>query len=117
MKIAPVSADMLIKLTLIAAAVGAVWYAGKTVSGAASAAWDPLKNAVVGSAHYVNPFDSENIVNSLVDKAVQALSSVPGQTLGGAVYDVVNPNPLGLGQTATRPMHDTYQNPDGFAIY
>lgn len=121
MKIAPVSADLLIKITLIAAAVAGAWYvahkATSALSNATSAVWEPLSNAVVNTAGYVSPWNPENIFNSSVNKVVQTFSSTPGQTLGGVVYDVVNPNPLKLGNTIVAPMHDTYENPGGFAIY
>lgn len=86
---------MLIKLTLIAAAVGGIWYVGKRVSGAASAVWDPLSNAVVNAAPYVTPWNPENIVNQGVTAVGNAVVSPTGAgrnadgswTFGGWLYD------------------------------
>nr|WP_315242846.1 hypothetical protein [uncultured Albidiferax sp.] len=103
MKVAPVSADLLIKLTLIAAAVAGIWYVGKKATDTVAAAWEPLSNAVISVgeyaseiAPYVTPWNPQNIVYQGVGSVGGAIVSPTGPgrnadgswTLGGWLYDI-----------------------------
>lgn len=70
MKIAPVSADLLIKLTLIAGAIGLGFYAVKKVSGAAGEAFTAFGDLGDNVGHWVG------------DKAAAADSAVANVIVG-----------------------------------
>lgn len=102
MKVAPVSADLLIKLAIGVAAAGAAWYAWSKLRGAAGEAL----GAVADSAGQVfdaviegtNPVNPGNLVNSTVTKIGSAVVSDTGPgrnadgswTLGGSIYDMTH---------------------------
>lgn len=101
MKVAPVSADLLIKLTLIAAAVAGIWYAGKKATEAVSSAWAPLSNAVVSLgefAPYVTPWSPQNVAYQSANSLGGYLSGDPSGNwnLGGYVYEVLHREPVAL---------------------
>lgn len=99
MKIAPVSADLLIKLALAAAAVGAVyliWRKASTVAGDVLQSAGEVADQVITG---LNPADSGNIVNRGVTAAGAAVFTSPtavgknadgSWTLGGAIYDATH---------------------------
>lgn len=89
MKVAPVSADLLIKLGL-----------GLAVLGAAAFALYKLKGAAAQALPYVNPADGRNLVNQGVNSAGAAIftdANAAGKnadgtwSLGGWLYDVTHP--------------------------
>lgn len=97
MKVAPVSADLLIKLALVGLGIGvAVWAARKVSSTAVDAAqW------VRDSTKYINPASDQNVVYQGVNAAGNVLVSDPAGpgknadgswTLGGWLYDVTHPD-------------------------
>lgn len=104
MKVSPVSADMLIKLGLGAAVLGAAWYSWKKVSGAAGDAIDAVTETASAAAGAIitgiNPGNADNIVNKAATAAGGALVSDPegpgknadgSWTVGGWLYDVTHP--------------------------
>ena len=110
MKVAPVSADLLVRLALVAAGVGLAYYLYRRTFGAAqeAAQWarDGLdaageKVSEVADAVIVgtNPMNPENWVNRGVTAAGDLIVSSEGVgrnadgswTLGGAVFDMLNP--------------------------
>ena len=96
MKIAPVSADLLIKVALVAAGLGLVYWGYKKATGAAINALDGLGAVADEAIAAVNPADSNNLVNRAVTAVGSALVSDPAGpgknadgswTLGGWIYD------------------------------
>lgn len=109
MKVSPVSADLLIKLALVAAGAGLVYFAWRKLSNAVSGPLDSLSNAatqafaeagIVADAVItgVNPASSENIVNRGVTAIGDSIVSPDGYgrnadgswTLGGWFYDITH---------------------------
>lgn len=100
MKITPVSADLLIKLALAAAAVGAVyliWRKASTVAGDVLQSAGEVADQVITG---LNPADSGNVVNRAVAAVGGSLVSDPAGpgknadgswSLGGWIYDVTHP--------------------------
>lgn len=89
MKVAPVSADLLIKLGL-----------GLAVLGGAAFVLYRLKAAAAQALPYVNPADGRNLVNQGVNAAGSAIFTAPDAagknadgtwSLGGWIYDVTHP--------------------------
>lgn len=100
MKVAPVSADLLIKLALAAAAVGVVYYAWRKISAPVGNVLDGLGNVADATIAAINPADPENLVNRAVTAVGGAIVSNPegpgknadgSWTLGGFIYDVTHP--------------------------
>ena len=94
MKIAPVSADLLIKVGIGLAACGLVYIAYRKISGAASSAIDSVGEAASAAVDAVNPASPTNIVNRGFNAVTQAIAGDPNWTLGGAIYDWTHPDPL-----------------------
>lgn len=90
MKIAPVSADLLIKLALGAAAIGAAWWIVRRASSAASGALDAVGSAAQTVGTAINPASSDNLIYRGVNAIGGAASGSPGWNLGGWVYDVTH---------------------------
>ena len=117
MKIAPVSADLLIKLALVAAGIGLAVYlvkrsttaladaAGNAVNTAFAAVGDVADGVIVG----VNPYNPGNWVNQGVSAVGSTLVSDngPGRnadgswTVGGWLYDVTHPDPVASAGSAS----------------
>jgi hypothetical protein len=108
MKIAPVSADLLIKLTIVAAAVGALIYAGKRAANIASTAWEPLSNAIVNTGQAITPWNPDNVVNTGVNKV---LFPSGNNTLGGWLYDATHADPVSTPKADVLPRVDAYNPP------
>ena len=98
MKFAPVSGDLVIKLAIAAGVLGLLWYAGRKITGAASAATTAVTDAAAQVADAVavgvNPLNSQNVVNRGVTAAVQGATGSDTQTLGGWLYDITHSDPL-----------------------
>lgn len=93
MKIAPVSADLLIKLALGAAAVGVVYFSYKKLTGAAGEAFD----AATGFASTtLNPASDQNLIYKGVNAVGAAATgdTSGGWSLGGWIYDITHPDPM-----------------------
>lgn len=94
MKIAPVSADLLIKLALVAGGLLAVAYvvrkASTAASDAAGAAWDATSQAVRDGAWAVTPWNNNNAIYQGVNSALFPDGS---ETLGTWLYNVTHPEP------------------------
>jgi len=117
MKVAPVSADLLVKLA-IAGAVGlAIYYALKKAGDGLSAVSDSVGEVVDAVVTSVNPNSSEN----LVYKSTAAVGSMlvtdpngPGKnadgswSLGGWFYDITHPEAVQKIKALTA---DTYATP------
>lgn len=103
MKIAPVSADLLIKVALIAAGAGLLWWGYRKTLGVASSAVESVQETLGEVADAVivgtNPVNPENWINRAVTAAGTAVAggSGPGAnadgswTVGGWLYDVTHP--------------------------
>lgn len=109
MKVAPVSADLLIKLALGAAVVGAVYLVWRKASTAAGDLFDSVATTAGEVADQVivavNPADSGNLINrgvTAVGSAVITDPAGPGKnadgswTLGGWFYDVMHGDQVGM---------------------
>lgn len=94
MKIAPVSADLLIKLALLAGGVLVAAYvvrkASTAASDAAGAAWDATSQAVRDGAWAVTPWNQENVIYKGVNNT---LFPDGNDTLGTWIYDLLHPEP------------------------
>lgn len=106
MKIAPVSADLLIKLALAGAAGFALWYAYQKITGAAGQAVEKAVTAAGEVADAVitgiNPVNHDNIVNRAVSATGAAISGNDSWSLGTWVYDLTHSDPEPPPTTPTR---------------
>jgi hypothetical protein len=93
MRIAPVSADLLIKLGLAALVIGAIVYATRQVKAAGQGIASTVSAAADAVAVGLNPSNPENVVNSQVTAVVTAATG-RDETLGGWLYDFTHPDPL-----------------------
>lgn len=104
MKAAPISGDMLVKLALGAAALGALYFAWSKVSDVAGDAIDGIGEAASAAGGAIltgiNPGNSDNLVNkaaSAIGGSVITDPAGPGKnadgswTVGGWLYDVTHP--------------------------
>lgn len=92
MKIAPVSADLLVKLGLVLAGAGLVWYLGRKASGAVTGLASDAAAAAAGAVNAVNPWNNDNVINQTANRAVEWATGVPGDNLGSLIYDAANWN-------------------------
>lgn len=97
MKLQPVSADLVIKLALGLALVGAVVYLAKKVSGAAGAAVDGATAAAGAAYDYaadtlyaVSPLNNENVIYQTANVGVSKVTGNTTDTLGTWWYGVWN---------------------------
>ena len=93
MKVAPVSADLLIKLGIGLAVCGLAYIAYRKVSGVASSAIDSVGEVASAAVDAINPASQTNIVNRGFNAVTQAIAGDPNWTLGGAIYDWTHPDP------------------------
>jgi hypothetical protein len=104
MKTTPISGDMLVKLGIAAAAVGAVYFAWRKVSGAAGDAIDGIGQAASAAGGAIltgiNPGNADNLVNKTVTAIGSAVVTSPdgagknadgSWTVGGWLFDVTHP--------------------------
>lgn len=82
MKIAPVSAGLLVELALGAAVLLAVLYAYKKA-----------KLALPAGLEYINPASQNNVANRATNAAVSAMTGRE-ETLGGWLYSVTHADPV-----------------------
>ncbi len=120
MKIAPISADLLVKIALLAGAGLLVLYLVRrstdAVSGvfeaageAVGAAWADVQDVADSVIVGVNPSNPSNWVNQAVSSAGAAVVSPTGPgrnadgswTLGGWLYDVTHADPVGPAMVGT----------------
>jgi hypothetical protein len=107
MKIAPVSADLLIKLTLVAVAVGVVIYGVRKVTGAAGEAAGKMWDTATDAAYSVAPWNNDNVIAATVNSGVQAVTGTDDtlgtwlhRTFSGddeRVREMLNPTPVNTG--------------------
>lgn len=97
MKIAPVSADLLIKLTIGVIVVGGVVYVLKRAGSAVAGVMPDLDS--------INPASTENVIYQTANKVGGSLASDPAGpgmnadgswTLGGWVYDILHGDQVGM---------------------
>ena len=96
MRVAPVSADLLVKIGLGIVAIGAAWY----VLHQASAAGSGIATAVSNAVDKVNPTNPENVAyqtaNAMGGEIVGPEPDAPGRnadgswSLGAWIYDVTH---------------------------
>lgn len=95
MKVAPVSADLLIKLALLAGGVLVAAYvvrkASTAASDAAGAAWDATSQAVRDGAWAVTPWNQENVFYEGINNAIWPDGS---ESLGTWLYNLTHSDPL-----------------------
>jgi hypothetical protein len=128
MRVAPVSADLLIKLAMLAGGVLVLAYVVRKVSTAASdaagAAWDATSQAVRDGAWAVTPWNNNNVIYRGVNSTLFPDGS---QTLGtwlyGATQDSRPENtgenwafyvPSGWDVTPQGPNGPRYNNPSAY---
>lgn len=112
MKLAPVSADLLIKVAIGAAVIGLAYLAYRKASTAASDAWGAASTALGTVADEVivavNPADPGNLANSAIAAIGGAMVTDPAGpgknadgswTLGGWAYDVLHGDQVGMMMT------------------
>lgn len=91
MKVAPVSADLLIKAAAVLVGVGAVYWVAKKATGAAASAVGAVADSAAAAVQAINPMNNENVI-------YQAANVLTGgdsrSTLGTRIYDWFNPDPL-----------------------
>ncbi len=104
MKVAPVSADLLIKAGLAVAGVAALYYAWSKVSNAAGNAIDGIGQAATAAGGAIltgiNPGNADNLVNKTVTAIGSSVVTDPNGagknadgswTVGGWLFDVTHP--------------------------
>lgn len=115
MRVAPVSADLLIKLAIAAGVAAAAWYAYRRVADAmptlpsAATLAEKVASAASATADAVNPASPTNLVNRAVTATGQAVTKDSGWTLGGWLYDITHADPLA-------PKNPGKDNPSSFDL-
>lgn len=106
MKFAPISADLLLKLALIAGGIGLAVYLVRRASGAVSGAVDTVvagaqqvADAVITGVNPTNPqnwaYSGSNAVGAAVVSDTGPGRNADGSwTVGGWLYDVTHPDPV-----------------------
>lgn len=89
MKVAPVSADLLIKLALLAIGVGAAVWAVRKVTGAAGEAAGKMWDTATDAAYSVAPWNNNNVIAATVNSGVTAAVGRE-ETLGGWLHSVIS---------------------------
>jgi len=116
MQVAPVSADLLIKITVGAAVVGGLLYLVQKVAGSASAALGDVVDTVTESAATTfNPASPENFVYKGANAIGEAVTSPDSSgrnadgsfTWGGWLYDVTHPGTVAQIKEITAPAGGT----------
>lgn len=112
MKLTPVSADLLIKLALVAGGLGLAWYAitqaRKAATDAFSGAGQAVNRVADAAAVGFNPANGQNFVNRAVTGAGVSLTGDSNFTLGGWLYDLTHRDPLSDAPPFVGP--DSYYN-------
>lgn len=99
MKVAPVSADLLIKLALLAGGIGLAWYlfsrAKEGLSAATASAGQAVAQVADAVIAGVNPASDKNFVYGGANALGGALTGQGSNfTVGGWLYDVTHPDPV-----------------------
>jgi len=92
MRVAPVSADLLVKAGLVLAGAALVWYLGRKASGAVSGFASDAAAAAAGAVNAVNPWNNDNVINQTANRVTEWATGVPGDTLGSIAYDLATWN-------------------------
>lgn len=126
MKIAPVSADLLIKLALLAGGVMVAAYvvrkASTAAADAAGAAWGGISDAAgvayqtaTDAAWAVTPWNNQNVISQGVNNALFPDGS---DSLGTWLYDLLNPAPSPAMYVPDSPQWNTqggqWNNPSAY---
>ena len=93
MKLAPVSADLLIKIGLGLAAIGAVVWASRQVAGSASGAISRAWDTATAAGWALSPTNNNNVIAATANNAVSAITGRE-ETLGGWLYTATHPDPV-----------------------
>lgn len=104
MRVAPVSGDLLVKLALGAAVIGAAVWAAKRAAAAVPTlpSLQDIMNAADNAAAYVTPWNPDNLANSTVNAGVSAATGRE-ETLGGWLHDLTQPDPMASPAPAPAP--------------
>jgi hypothetical protein len=95
MKVSPVSADLLIKLTLGAAVIGAAVYAVKRVADALpspSEVVDSVLDGAGAAANAVSPLNNENVIYRAANAVTGGSAATDAQPLGARIYEWLHPD-------------------------
>lgn len=99
MKVAPVSADLLIKLALGAVAVGLVVYGYRKVSAAAGSVGTSIAAVAEDAVNAINPASDQNLAYRGVNAIGSAVTGDNSFSLGSWLYDKFNADPLAASST------------------
>jgi hypothetical protein len=91
MKIAPVSADLLIKIAAALAVLVVGYVLVKKASGAVSAGVTAIGETAVNAVQAVNPMNNENVIYQAANTATGGTLDRP---LGVRIYDFFHSDPL-----------------------
>jgi hypothetical protein len=100
MKIAPVSGDLLVKLALVAGAVGLLVYGVRKASAALASPFGTVTDVLYGTADAIgnawqsgaiNPASTENVIYSGLNGA---LFPAGNDNIGGWLYDLFHADPM-----------------------
>lgn len=105
MKVAPVSADLLIKIGLVVGVLGLAWYAYQRATGAAGEVASAVGNAIHAATDAtitaVNPANPDNLANQAATSAGAYLTGDKDFTVGGWFYDKFHGDPLKTAGTSS----------------
>lgn len=121
MKVAPVSADLLIKVALVAVSLGALWYMLNRATGtaAAAAAWigetaDNVIETATNAVQAVNPLNNENLIYKAANTLTGGTDKEP---LGGRIYNFFNPPPQDVAGNFEEIWGTRTDTPQGHTAY
>jgi len=93
MKIAPVSADLLIKVALAGVTLAVVAYLVKKATDAATDAATQAAGKVGDALQAINPASENNVIYQTANWATEAVTGKQ-ETFGGWLYDLTHADPL-----------------------
>lgn len=91
MKIAPVSADLLIKLGLLVGGAWAVYALLNKAGNIAGDAWDASTSAIVNGANAVNPLNNNNVIYQTANTVTGGSNDLGAPTLGTRIWEFFHP--------------------------
>lgn len=88
MKISAPSGDLLLKLALGVAAIGALWYVANKVTGAAGEALTQAQALALGAVQAINPMNNENVIYTTANTLTGGSDD---SSIGTRIYDFFHP--------------------------